>query len=263
MPLLDPTFSSNSNPAVGVQASATHAAVTGKGHVCNTIHCTFNAGTSQSLETPIGLPTLNNIFIDSAAVAVSGFGKVIYLVVTSALTWVTSGQATWQPFVGRTSFAAVAGAATAIGAAGEPHTLVGTAQNLGAAAQTSLPAGLYRLSSSGAAELGYPDPFFGMELKFPSALTGGAATLYAEVSGTGGPAPSQISVVVRDGASGVGAVLWATQMALPSVAGQASPPIEIGGLAITGTLGNAMTVEFTAGGGPNTFETVAFTGFAT
>lgn len=124
MPLLDPTFASTSNPAVNTQASATHAAVTGKSHVCNTIHCTLNGGSS-------------------------------------------------------------------------------------------------------------------------------------------GPTAVQLSVVLRDGASGSGTVLWASQMALAAVAGQASPPVEVSGLAITGTPGNAMTLEFTAAGGANTFQTVAFTGFMT
>jgi hypothetical protein len=124
MPLLDPTFTASSNPAVATQATATHAAVAGKQHICNTIHCTLNAGTTA-------------------------------------------------------------------------------------------------------------------------------------------PVATQLSVVVRDGASGTGAILWATQMAIPATAGQASPPVELSSLAITGTVGSAMTVEFTGAGGANTFETVAFTGFMT
>lgn len=124
MPLLDPTFTVTSNPAVNTTASVTHAAVTGKQHICQTIHCTFNAGTSA-------------------------------------------------------------------------------------------------------------------------------------------PGASQVSVVLRDGGSGVGAVLWATQMALQAVAGQASPVVEQSGLAVQGTTGNSMTLEFTAAGGANTFETVALTGFVT
>jgi|SRR5215472_8316158 len=124
MPLLDPTFTVTNNPAANTMASATHAAVTGKGHICNTIHCTFNAG--------------------------------------------------------------------------------------------------------------------------------GVA-----------PTAIQVSMVLRDGATGVGTVLWSSQMALPAVAGQASPVLEQSGLAIQGTAGNAMTLEFTAAGGANTFETVALTGFVT
>jgi hypothetical protein len=122
MPLLDPAFTVSSNPAGNTVATCTHAAVTGKQHICQTIHCTFNAGTSA-----------------------------------------------------------------------------------------------------------------------PSAV--------------------QVSVVLRDGASGVGTVLWATQMALQATAGQASPVVEQSGLAIQGTTGNAMTLEFASAGGSNTFETVALTGF--
>jgi hypothetical protein len=120
--LLDPTFTISSNPAVNTAATATHAAVPGKQHILNTIHCTFNAG----------------------AVA---------------------------------------------------------------------------------------------------------------------PGAVQVSMVIRDGASGTGPVIWSSQMALTAVAGQASPPIELGGLAIQGSPGNAMTIEFTAAGGANTFETVSGTGF--
>jgi hypothetical protein len=124
MPLLDPTFVATNNPTSNTQATVTHAGVTGKAHICNTIHCTFNAGTTA-------------------------------------------------------------------------------------------------------------------------------------------PAASQVSVLLRDGASGVGAVLWSSQMALTAVAGQASPPVEVSGLAISGMPGNAMTLEFAGSGGTNTFETVAFTGFVT
>lgn len=124
MPLLDPTFTATNNPAANTQATASHAAVTGKMHVCQTIHCTLNA-------------------------------------------------------------------------------------------------------------------------------TGAA------------PAAVGVSVVLRDGATSVGTVLWASQLSLPAVAGQSSPPVEISGLAITGTPGNAMTLEFTAAAGANTLETVAFSGFVT
>lgn len=134
------------------------------------------------VEASLALPTLNNIFIDSAAVQVAGSKKTIYVVVTTALSWVTSGQPTFQPFAGRTPFSAVAGAATGATIAAGVVTL-GSAQNLGAAAQTSLPAGIYRLSPATVAELQWPDQFVGVELKFPSALTGGAALAYLE-SGT-------------------------------------------------------------------------------
>ena len=131
-------------------------------------------------ETQLALPTLNTVFVDSAGGPVEGAKKTIYLVVTTQLTWVTSGQATWQPFVGRTAFLPAGGASSQLSGSG--MVLIGSAQNLGAAAQTSLAVGLYRLSITSVAELQYPDPFIGMELKFPSALTAGAAALYVEAS---------------------------------------------------------------------------------
>lgn len=122
MPLLDPTFTTTNAPSANVAASATHAGVTGKVHVCQTIHTTFNAASTA-------------------------------------------------------------------------------------------------------------------------------------------PAAAQVALVLRDGASGTGAVLWSSQMSLPAVAGQSSPPVEVSGLAITGTAGNSMTLEFVGAGGANTALTVAFTGF--
>lgn len=132
-------------------------------------------------ETSIALPPLSTAVLDSAAVPVDGAKKVIYLSVTTALTWVTSGQATWRPFVGRLGFTAAGGASSQLDA---QHLFLAAATNLGAAAQTSLPAGLYRLSPSttNLGDLAYPDPFIGVELTFPSALTGGVAALYVEAA---------------------------------------------------------------------------------
>ena len=130
-------------------------------------------------ETALALPTLNTAFVDSASAVPGGAKKTIYLVVSVALTWVTSGQALWQPFASRTSFAAAGGATTQLTTS---QGLYGSAQNLGAAAQTSLPAGLYRLSADAVAGLAWPDAQIGMELHFPSALTAGAALLFVEAS---------------------------------------------------------------------------------
>ena len=138
------------------------------------------AGALVVTEVAVGLPALNTAFVDSAGVPVSGTKKTFYLVVTTALTWVTSGQATWQPFAGRAGFVAAGGAATQLTAS---QVLLGAAVvNLGAAAQTTLPVGVYRMSPATTAELQWPDPFVGMQLIFPSALTAGAASLFVEVS---------------------------------------------------------------------------------
>lgn len=77
------------------------------------------------------------------------------------------------------------------------------------------------------------------------------------------PTAAGVAVALRDGATGVGSIIWSSQMSLPNTAGQSSPPIEIAGLVIAGTTGNAMTLEFTVAGGANTIQTVAFTGFDT
>ena len=136
-------------------------------------------GPLSVVETPLALPTLNTAFVDSASAVPAGSKKTIYLVVSVALTWVTSGQALWQPFASRTAFAAAGGATTQLTSS---QGLYGSAQNLGAAAQTSLPAGLYRLSADAVAGLAWPDAQIGMELHFPSALTAGAALLFVEAS---------------------------------------------------------------------------------
>ena len=82
--------------------------------------------------------------------------------------------------------------------------------------------------------------------------------------GTGTAAASAGSIVLRDGLTGAGAILWASGLSVPATVGQSAAPVEISGLAIQGTPGNAMTLEFTAAGGAaNVFQTVAFTGFLT
>jgi hypothetical protein len=55
-----------------------------------------------------------------------------------------------------------------------------------------------------------------------------------------------IRLRLRDGASGVGAILQSWTVGIPATAG-ASMVIELSGLAIRGTAGNAMTLEFSAG----------------
>lgn len=122
--------------------------------------------------------------------------------------------------------------------------------------------------------MGLLDPTF-VAANAPSANTAATAT-HAAVSGkthvcqtihttfnagTAAPTAAGIALVLRDGPSGTGSILWSSQMSLPNIAGQSSPPVEVSGLAITGTPGNAMTLEFTGAGGANTLETVAFSGF--
>jgi hypothetical protein len=68
-----------------------------------------------------------------------------------------------------------------------------------------------------------------------------------------------LTLVVRDGATGVGAILWATNIG-PFVIGTGGQ-FSLSGLNIPGTNGNAMTIEFTAAPAATNFESVAMTGY--
>ncbi len=80
------------------------------------------------------------------------------------------------------------------------------------------------------------------------------------VAGAVAPGAAFVLLVLRDGATGVGAILWSRYLAVQAVAGDkddtTSPPLNI-----VGTAGNAMTLEFTAAGGANTLEAVAMNGY--
>lgn len=81
------------------------------------------------------------------------------------------------------------------------------------------------------------------------------------VANTTAPAAAVVTVVIRDGATGAGTIVWSADMALTATAGVAATPVQLCGLNINGTANTAMTVEFTAAGGANTFETVGLTGY--
>lgn len=98
-----------------------------------------------------------------------------------------------------------------------------------------------------------------------ASATGGAhvadcltATL---VAGTSAPAAVNATVVLRDGLTGAGTILWSADFALAGAIADHPAPFALCGLAIPGTANTAMTVEFTAAGGANTFETVGLTGY--
>ena len=67
------------------------------------------------------------------------------------------------------------------------------------------------------------------------------------------------NVVLRDGATGAGTVIWQQAIAVPATASE-SRAIDISGLSIIGSAATAMTLEFTAAGGTATFETITLTG---
>jgi hypothetical protein len=73
-------------------------------------------------------------------------------------------------------------------------------------------------------------------------------------------AQGPVQLVIRDGASGVGAILW-QDTANAGVGGRNS--FALAGLNIAGTTGNAMTIEFTAAPAATNFEVVNMSGYDT
>lgn len=59
----------------------------------------------------------------------------------------------------------------------------------------------------------------------------------------GANAQTPIEVVVRDGATGAGTVIWSASLAV--AVNSAAPPIALSGLDLRSSQGNAITVEFT------------------
>lgn len=74
----------------------------------------------------------------------------------------------------------------------------------------------------------------------------------------GATAGAAVKVYLRDGVSGVGAILWSGALTAP-IGG--SNDLIITGLSIVGNTGAAMTLEFAAAGGLTTFENVSLTGY--
>jgi hypothetical protein len=88
--------------------------------------------------------------------------------------------------------------------------------------------------------------------------TGITASLSA---GSTAPAAVEVSINLRDGATGAGSVVWTGVMSLPATAGASAAPVQLSGLQIIGSVNTAMTLEFSAAGGANTFEAVSLQGF--
>ena len=78
------------------------------------------------------------------------------------------------------------------------------------------------------------------------------------VANTTAPAAAKVSVRLIDGASGGATILWEAVLALQAVAGDRAG-IALAPLFIRGSANTAMTLEFDAAGGANTFESVAIT----
>jgi len=85
-------------------------------------------------------------------------------------------------------------------------------------------------------------------------------SISAAVGAVAVPAATISTLQVRDGASGVGPVIWQTYIGVEAVAGKSNPR-DIVGLNIVGSANTAMTVEFAAASGANTFQSISATGF--
>lgn len=83
------------------------------------------------------------------------------------------------------------------------------------------------------------------------------------VASTTAPAAVQVTVNVRDGATGAGTVIWTAVMSLPATGGASAAPVQLAGLNIVGSAATAMTIEFSAAGGANTVEAVSLSGYST
>ena len=70
-------------------------------------------------------------------------------------------------------------------------------------------------------------------------------------------AQGQIDVLLRDGAAGVGTVLWSARLAAAAGSGQI---VTVSGLNIVGSAATAMTLEFAAAPAATNFAGVALTG---
>lgn len=81
------------------------------------------------------------------------------------------------------------------------------------------------------------------------------------VGGTTAPAAIQVTVNVRDGATGAGTILAAFTMVL-AAAIAAKDEINLTDLNIVGSANTAMTVEFNVAGGLNTFECASLQGYS-
>ena len=79
--------------------------------------------------------------------------------------------------------------------------------------------------------------------------------------GANGTAPTaaQLDVVLRDGAAGAGTIIWEGVLSIPATAGAVNGLV-LTGLWIPGTAATAMTLEFGAAGGAQTFEAIDLQG---
>lgn len=106
------------------------------------------------------------------------------------------------------------------------------------------------------------DPAVNVQATISRAAGGaGIRHICTSIHGTlsaGGTAGAAVKVYLRDGAAGVGAILWSGSLA---VATGGTANLALSGLSIVGSANTAMTLEFAAAGGLTTFENVSLTGY--
>lgn len=86
--------------------------------------------------------------------------------------------------------------------------------------------------------------------------------IYAQLEFTAIP-PATTTLVLRDGASGIGAILWQLRLSNAASPAGSSRTIAIPGLHIpSGANGSAMTLEFTLFSGATNFQSVSMTGYS-
>lgn len=111
-------------------------------------------------------------------------------------------------------------------------------------------------------------------LNFPATNTAATATRAADAAGrrhvltslhfsvTGAPAAAAgiVQCVVRDGATGVGTIIWSGVLAAPTAD---ASEISLGNLSIVGSVNTALTIEFAGASGAGTQQSVSATGYTT
>jgi hypothetical protein len=113
------------------------------------------------------------------------------------------------------------------------------------------------LVAQAAERTAFHSPAVGVRAVATQAAVAGAMHICRSITASivaGAAAQGQLQVVLRDGATGVGTILWSDNVACPAAE---SDRITIAGMNISGTPGNAMTLEFVAAGVATTFESVA------
>lgn len=85
-------------------------------------------------------------------------------------------------------------------------------------------------------------------------------SISATLIGLAASAETTVLVNLRDGASGAGTILYSTRLLVTGTTGSQTG-VGLSDLNIVGSVNTAMTLEFAAAGGANTFEAVNLTGF--